>query len=123
MRTPGDRQRAEQPRSGVLENPALLPFLPELCERLLGQSVRLPSVETWWCGEEAALSHALNNLDSLVIRPIGRGHGRSVRGSALSTRQRELVADKIKAAPHRFVAQEVLNLFRANQRGGSAGPP
>ena len=24
--------------SGILENPALLPFLPELCERLLGQS-------------------------------------------------------------------------------------
>ena len=39
--------------SGVLENPALLPFLPELCERLLGQSLRLPSVETWWCGDQA----------------------------------------------------------------------
>ena len=75
--------------SGVLENPALLPFLPELCERLLGQSLRLPSVDTWWCGDETALSHALNNLDSLVIRPISRGHGRSVRGAALSTRQRE----------------------------------
>jgi uncharacterized circularly permuted ATP-grasp superfamily protein/uncharacterized alpha-E superfamily protein len=96
--------------SGVLENPAMLPFLPELCEQLLGQSLRLPSVETWWCGDAAALSHALNNLDSLVIRPISRGHGRSVRGEALSTRQRELLADKIRAAPHRFVAQEVLNL-------------
>ena len=39
-------------------------FLPELCERLLGQSLRLPSVETWWCGDEAALSHVLNSLDS-----------------------------------------------------------
>ena len=28
--------------SGVLENPALLPFLPELCERLLGEPLRLP---------------------------------------------------------------------------------
>ena len=37
--------------SGILENPALLPFLPELSERLLGQPLRLPSVETWWCGE------------------------------------------------------------------------
>ena len=70
--------------SGVLENPALLPFLPELCERLLGQSLRLPSVDTWWCGDTTGLSHALNNLDSLVIRPISRGHGRSVRGPALS---------------------------------------
>jgi uncharacterized circularly permuted ATP-grasp superfamily protein/uncharacterized alpha-E superfamily protein len=99
--------------SGVLENPALLPFLPELCERLLGQSLRLPSVETWWCGDEAALSHVLNSLDSVVIRPIGRGHGRSVRGAALSRRQRELLADKIKAAPHRYVGQEVLHLSSA----------
>lgn len=99
--------------SGVLENPALMPFLPELCERLLGQTLRLPSVETWWCGDEMALSHVLTNLDSIVIRPISRGHGRSVRGTALTRRQRELLADKIKAAPHRFVGQEVLHLSSA----------
>jgi uncharacterized circularly permuted ATP-grasp superfamily protein/uncharacterized alpha-E superfamily protein len=99
--------------SGVLENPALLPFLPELCERLLGQSLRLPSVETWWCGDQAARSHVLNNLDSVVIRPISRGHGRSVRGAALTNRQRELLADKIRAAPHRFVGQEMLHLSSA----------
>ena len=99
--------------SGVLENPALMPFLPELCERLLGQTLRLPSVETWWCGDETALSHVLTNLDSIVIRPISRGHGRSVRGTALTRRQRELLADKIKAAPHRFVGQEVLHLSSA----------
>ena len=99
--------------SGVLENPALMPFLPELCERLLGQSLRLPSVETWWCGEPASLSHVLSHLDSLVVRPISRGHGRSVRGAALMTEQRELLADRIKAAPHRFVGQEVLHLSSA----------
>src|SRR3712207_5789995 len=32
--------------SGILENPALLPFLPQLSERLLGQPLRLPSVQT-----------------------------------------------------------------------------
>lgn len=99
--------------SGVLENPALMPFLPELCERLLGQSLRLPSVETWWCGDRTARSHVLSNLDSLVVRPISRGHGRSVRGAGLTSRQRELLADKIKAAPHRFVGQEVLHLSSA----------
>jgi uncharacterized circularly permuted ATP-grasp superfamily protein/uncharacterized alpha-E superfamily protein len=99
--------------SGALENPALMPFLPELCERMLGQTLRLPSVETWWCGDEAALSHVLHNLDSLVIRPISRGHGRSVRGAALTVRQRELLANEIKAMPHRFVGQEVLHLSSA----------
>jgi uncharacterized circularly permuted ATP-grasp superfamily protein/uncharacterized alpha-E superfamily protein len=99
--------------SGALENPALMPYLPELCERLLGQTLRLPSVETWWCGDEASLSHVLHNLDSLVIRPISRGHGRSVRGAALTRQQREMLANKIKTMPHRFVGQEVLHLSSA----------
>jgi uncharacterized alpha-E superfamily protein len=96
--------------TGVLENPALMPLLPELCEGLLGQSLRLPSVETWWCGDPASLSHVLSNLNSMVVRPISRGHGRSVRGAALTSRQRQLLADKIKAAPYRFVGQEILHL-------------
>ena len=96
--------------SGILENPALLPFLPQLCERLLGEPLRLPSVDTWWCGDPASLDHVLGNVDSLVIRPISRGHGRSVIGSALTAKQREQLTDKIKAFPHRYVGQEVLQL-------------
>jgi uncharacterized circularly permuted ATP-grasp superfamily protein/uncharacterized alpha-E superfamily protein len=96
--------------SGILENPALLPFLPQLCERLLGQPLRLPSVDTWWCGDPAGLDHVLCNLDELVIRPISRGQGRSVRGSALSGQQRQRLVAKVTATPHRFVGQQVLNL-------------
>ena len=96
--------------SGVLENPALLPFLPELCERLLGEPLRLPSVDTWWCGDEASLSHVLANLERIVVRPISRGHGRSVLGAALTAGQREQLMARLKAAPHRFVGQEVLPL-------------
>src|SRR5215211_3623105 len=96
--------------SGILENPGLLPFLPQLCERLLGEPLRLPSVDTWWCGDAASLDHVLANFDSLVIRPISRGHGRSVVGSALTAAQREQVIREITAAPHRFVGQEVLQL-------------
>ena len=96
--------------SGVLENPALLPFLPDLCERLLGEPLRLPSVETWWCGDGKSLGHVLANLDRIVVRPISRGNGRSVVGAALTTEQRERLTAKLKAAPHRFVGQEVLSL-------------
>ena len=99
--------------SGVLENPALLPFLPDLCERLLGQQLRLPSVDTWWCGDPAGLGYVLEHLDSIVVRPISRGHGRSVRGAALTSEQRLQLKAQITAAPHRFVGQEVLHLSSA----------
>jgi uncharacterized circularly permuted ATP-grasp superfamily protein len=51
--------------SGVLENPGLLPFLPRLSEHLLGQPLRLPSVDTWWCGDETSRRHVLANLPNL----------------------------------------------------------
>ncbi len=109
--------------SGILENPALMPFLPDLCERLLGAPLRLPSVDTWWCGDPASLDHVVANLESLVIRPISRGHGRSVLGSALSAEQRAALVDRIRAAPHRFVGQEVLQpLLGADQRARPARP-
>ena len=96
--------------SGVLENPALLPYLPQLCERFLGEPLRLPSVDTWWCGEREGLAYVLGHFDDLVIRPISRESGRSVRAAALTREQRERLRAKIIAAPHRFVGQQVLNL-------------
>jgi uncharacterized circularly permuted ATP-grasp superfamily protein/uncharacterized alpha-E superfamily protein len=99
--------------SGILENPALLPFLPDLSQHLLGEPLRLPSVETWWCGDPASLSHVMAHFDTLVIRRISRGEGRSVVGSALTAEQRESLIAKISAMPHRFVGQEVLHLSSA----------
>jgi uncharacterized circularly permuted ATP-grasp superfamily protein/uncharacterized alpha-E superfamily protein len=99
--------------SGILENPALLPFLPELSERLLGQSLRLPSADTWWCGQPDSLRYVIDHLDSLVVRPISRSDGRSVRGSALTRDQRRRLVDRIRVAPHRFVGQQVLQLSSA----------
>jgi uncharacterized alpha-E superfamily protein len=99
--------------SGILENPALLPFLPQLSERLLGQPLRLPSVDTWWCGDPASRSHVLAHLDELIVRPTSRDAGRSVLGSALSQEQRARLVARIEAAPHRFVGQQVLPLSSA----------
>src|SRR5918993_538756 len=61
------------------------------------------------CVRQGTVS-VVNNIGSLVIRPISRGHGRSVIGSALTADQREQLTAKIKALPHRYVGQEVLQL-------------
>ncbi len=43
--------------SGVAQTAALLPFLPAICRRLLGEDLALPSVPTtYWCGDEPSLS-------------------------------------------------------------------
>ncbi|HEU5485847.1 MAG TPA: circularly permuted type 2 ATP-grasp protein, partial [Microlunatus sp.] len=105
--------------SGIVENPALMPYLPDLCERLLGQPLRLPSVQTWWCGNPDDLRYVSDHLDELVIRPTSRGRGRSVRGSALTRDRRERVLAMIAADPHRYVAQQVLHLSSAPTTDGN----
>jgi uncharacterized circularly permuted ATP-grasp superfamily protein/uncharacterized alpha-E superfamily protein len=104
--------------SGIVENPALMPYLPDLCERLLGQPLRLPSVETWWCGDAAGLRYVTAHLEELVVRPTSRGRGRSLRGVALTREQRERVVAMVSANPHRYVGQRVVNLSSAPTTDG-----
>ncbi|RMV94304.1 hypothetical protein ALP03_01881, partial [Pseudomonas amygdali pv. tabaci] len=44
--------------SGVLESPGLLGFLPKISQYLFGEDLILPSVATWWCGEQTARAGA-----------------------------------------------------------------
>lgn len=55
--------------SGVVEATAMLAFLPGLCEALLGERLRLPSVATWWCGDPNVRSEMLSKLDRMALQP------------------------------------------------------
>jgi uncharacterized circularly permuted ATP-grasp superfamily protein/uncharacterized alpha-E superfamily protein len=100
--------------SGVLENPALTPFLPSLAERLLGERLRLPSVATWWCGQRREMNYVLAHMGELVIKPIFRGPGyRAGFGPLLSEREREELKRRIRAEPHLFVGQERVDFSTA----------
>ena len=68
-----DRQLG--PARPVLENPALMAFLPRLGLHLLGREPSLRSAATWWCGEPAACAYVLEHLAELVLRPVSRGRG------------------------------------------------
>ncbi|MBM9467013.1 circularly permuted type 2 ATP-grasp protein [Nakamurella leprariae] len=89
--------------SGVLENPGLLPFLPRLAEALLDEPLSLPSVPTFWCGEPTALDHVVAHLDTMLLRPVGRG--RSIAPDALSRTDRERLVRRLRAEPRRWVGQ------------------
>jgi uncharacterized circularly permuted ATP-grasp superfamily protein/uncharacterized alpha-E superfamily protein len=100
--------------SGVLENPGLLPLLPQLCEHLLGESLRMPSVPTWWCGDETGRRHVLRRLDRMVIKSITREPGATtVLGWELSAAQRDELFRRIEAKPYGWVGQEPLELATA----------
>ena len=99
------------PGSGVLENPGLMPFLPGISKRLMGEDLRLPSVATWWCGEPKQHEYVLANLEALVIKTIHRQPGeRSVFGTQLSKAELDALRSQINANPHLYAGQEHVHL-------------
>ncbi|MBN2690515.1 MAG: circularly permuted type 2 ATP-grasp protein [Burkholderiaceae bacterium] len=56
--------------AGFLESPAVQGFLPKLCETLLGEPLKLPSLPTWWCGEPGVCDDPLDDMRSWVIKPV-----------------------------------------------------
>ena len=62
--------------AGVLENPALIPFLPRIARQFLGEELQLESLPTWWCGREGC-TQVLDRLPELVIKRMDRGGARS----------------------------------------------
>lgn len=99
------------PGSGILENPGLMPFLPNIAKRLMGEDLHLPSVATWWCGEPKQQEHVLANLEKFVIKTIHRQQGaRSQFGSQLSKTELDTLRTQINANPHLYVGQEHMPL-------------
>jgi uncharacterized circularly permuted ATP-grasp superfamily protein/uncharacterized alpha-E superfamily protein len=99
--------------SGVVETPALSPFLPGLARELLGEALALASVPTRWCGTPAARQDTLAHLDRLVVkRTLTPSQRPPVFGRLLTAEQRALLAREIEARPHEFVAQDDVALSR-----------
>jgi uncharacterized circularly permuted ATP-grasp superfamily protein/uncharacterized alpha-E superfamily protein len=106
--------------SGVMESAAWMGFLPSACEWLMGESLRLPSVATWWCGERPALEEVLENLDRLVVKPTFPNQKfEPVFGRDLSRVARAQLIRRLRARPYSYVAQERIALSQVPVwRGG-----
>jgi uncharacterized alpha-E superfamily protein len=75
----------------------------------LGEELRLPSVRTWWCGDERSRQFVLENLESLVVGPaMAAADRKPVHAASLDKASRQRLAAEIAAAPGRFVAQELV---------------
>jgi uncharacterized circularly permuted ATP-grasp superfamily protein/uncharacterized alpha-E superfamily protein len=91
--------------SGVVETPALMPFLERLCERLLGQPLGLPSLDVWWLGEPSAATFVLTNLDSMIVRPCLGNDREPIVVGMLEPEERKALVERIRVQPGQFVAQ------------------
>ena len=97
--------------SGLVETAAQMAFLPGLCRQLLGQELRMPSVATWWCGQEEPRRYVMEHLKDLVIKRTFPRFGEHPEfPESMGAAAREKLARRIEARPEDFVAQEKVAL-------------
>jgi uncharacterized circularly permuted ATP-grasp superfamily protein len=94
---------ANMPGSGVLEARALLGFLPSLCRRLLSESLIMPHIATWWCGQKSAREEVLSRLEDFAIEgAYGRAvPGFSSHGPVLAGELSPAERDRLEKRDHR----------------------
>lgn len=98
---------ANVPGVGLLENQGLIPYLPQLCQTLLGEALRLPSVPTWWCGDPHQRGYVADHLENMVIKPLRPHPAHPPRfGASLSREQKKRLLAHIECNPWSFVGQE-----------------
>ena len=107
----GHVQIANAPGSAFLESSALLGFLPALSEHFLNETLCLPSLPTWWCGEQAVMQDMLAQLKHCVIKPTYPGSGMAtVMGHTLSQRGLDEWAGRMVRQGEDYTVQAYLPL-------------
>jgi uncharacterized circularly permuted ATP-grasp superfamily protein/uncharacterized alpha-E superfamily protein len=102
--------------SGILETRAFLAFLPKICRHLLGEDQILPSIATWWCGQQPERDQVAENVEKMVIgpaystRPFFDDNGRSVLGSSLRDNAKVSISEWLQTEGPKLVGQEVVTL-------------
>jgi uncharacterized circularly permuted ATP-grasp superfamily protein/uncharacterized alpha-E superfamily protein len=100
--------------SGLVDSPAFMAFLPGLCRHLLGEELKLPSLATWWCGQEREMQYVIDHLDEIVVKPaFGAPMRQPYFGSRMSQGEKDELIAAIRENPHRYVGQEQAALSTA----------
>ncbi|HTY67264.1 MAG TPA: circularly permuted type 2 ATP-grasp protein [Alphaproteobacteria bacterium] len=89
--------------ASVAETPALRPFLPRLCEKLLGEALALPSPDTQWLGAAPAADPLAGLPPDAALRPAfpsRRDEAPEEQDSA-----REAFLQEVRQRPYLYVAE------------------
>lgn len=95
------------PGCGIVGAPVFMAFLPQLCQRLLGEPLRMPSISTWWCGDPVSLHQVLSRMHELVLKPaFQKSGGEEVIVADLTAEDRQKLVSRVQSEPYAWVAQE-----------------
>lgn len=103
--------------TSFLESPAVQGFLPAIAEYLLGEPLKMPSLNTWWCGEIAAWKDIAPDLHTQVIKPTyataPRTNFQPAIASLLTPEERKKWRERIDCQPDLYTTQSYLPFSQA----------
>lgn len=105
----GNVVTANLPGSGIIEAPVFMAVLPQLCQHLLGEELKIPSIATWWCQNPDSRKYVLDNLDKLVIKPsFHASGGDEMIAAKLTKEERQDLQKRIQEKPYHYIGQELI---------------
>jgi uncharacterized circularly permuted ATP-grasp superfamily protein len=97
--------------TGVADDKAIYPFVPDMIKFYMGQEAILPNVPTYICARDSDRKYVLENLDKLVVKSTNESGGYGMlMGHQASSEERAKFAEKIAEDPRNFIAQPVVQL-------------
>ncbi|MEX1147499.1 MAG: circularly permuted type 2 ATP-grasp protein, partial [Sphingomonadales bacterium] len=97
--------------TGVADDKAVYAYMPRIIRYFLDEEPILANVDTHICGEKAGLQYTLDNLDKLVVKPVGEAGGYGIVIGPKSTRaELDACRAQIKADPENYISQPMINL-------------
>jgi uncharacterized circularly permuted ATP-grasp superfamily protein len=97
--------------TGVCDDKAIYPFVPDMIRYYLKQEPILPNVPTYVCAKDIDRKYVLENLDKLVVKATNESGGYGMLMGHQSTQaERDKFAELIRNDPRDYIAQPVVEL-------------
>lgn len=97
--------------TGVADDKAVYAYVPEIIRYYLDEDPILSNVETHICRNAESLKYTLENLKTLVVKPVGGSGGYGIVIGPLATNEElEDCRRKILANPENFISQSMVSL-------------
>lgn len=97
--------------NGAADDKGIYPYVPRMIDYYLGEEPMLPNVETYLLWEPDHLEYVLDNLGTLVVKPVAEAGGTGiVFGPSSDHHTLEDLAKTLQSDPRGYIAQEVVQL-------------
>jgi len=97
--------------TGVADDKAIYPYVPEMIDFYFSEQPILANVPTYLCNDEVQRRHVLAHLDELVVKNTNQSGGYGMlMGPYATPAERARFAEAIESNPREFIAQPVIPL-------------